>query len=388
MCTAGPLPRAILPPRRGPCRPPARGAPTRGGMTPSEHSQADTDAPVPALVDEVWRLRARGRRGASRGRPRRAGRRSAALARPGARRPSPAGARRGPQARGAGRRARRGRPPVGAQPDLPRGHGRALDGSAPAGLRSSPHGRRDDGAHPRAGQDHVRDLRLRRSTSPGDCVGVVTMRDLLLADDSGAPRDGDAARPVRARPGAAARRGGAPGGGAPLPGLPRVRRRGPARGHRARPHALPGAGARDQRAGRRDGRGREGGAPGDALAAQPALPPSVAAAQPVHGFPRSGGRRPLPGHDQPAGGAGGVPAGARGPVGQHRLPGARRDAARPHARRAASRRLAAAGHEGGAARAPERRARGRDRGNRHVRGRPRTGRAARARRSASWCSPR
>jgi magnesium transporter len=38
---------------------------------------------------------------------------------------------------------------------------------------------------------------------------------------------------------------------------------------------------------------------------------------------------------------------------------------------------AAAGPEGGAARAPERRARGRDRGNRHVRGGPRTGRAAR-----------
>jgi len=51
----------------------------------------------------------------------------------------------------------------------------------------------------------------------------------------------------------------------------------------------------------------------------------------------------LPGHDRPAGRAGRLPAGAGGPVGKHRLSGARRDPARPHARRAASGRRASPG---------------------------------------------
>ena len=67
------------------------------------------------------------------------------------------------------------------------------------------------------------------------------------------------------------------------------------------------------------------------------VPPSVAAVEPAHRVRRRRGGRHLPGHRGPARDTGAVPAGARRAVGQHRLPGARRDAARHHAGRAQGR---------------------------------------------------
>ncbi len=203
-------------------------------------------------------------------------------------------------------------------------------------------------------------------------LGVVTMRDLLFGAHRAHARAGDDARSVRAAGGDAAQGCDEAGARPPLSGLPGGRCGGAADRPGARPDDVRGAGDRDLAAGRQhDGRG-EGGAPRHAVAAQPEAAPSVAAAEPPHRLPRRRGGRPVPGHARPAGDPRAVPAGARGAVRQHRLPGAGRDAARHDARRAQARKRAAPRHQGGMARLPERHRRGPRRRHRHVhhRGRP------------------
>ncbi len=255
------------------------------------------------------------------------------------RRRRPRRARRGPASgrarRGSGRRGAA----VGPQPDLPR-RLRGPDHGAPArGLPARPHRGGHGRAHPRAGEDDPRHLRLRHRRG-GRPPGRRGHAGPPARRTRRPPRRRHAAGALLAAAGDAAPRGRAARRGPPFPGLPGVRRRGPPRRDRPRPDPLRGAGARDQRPGRHHGRRREGGAALDPLVAQPPLPSPVAAAQPAHRLRRRRRRRGLSGHDRQARRPGGVPAGAGRPVRQHRLPGPRGHAARSDSRRAAPRRSA------------------------------------------------
>ena len=174
----------------------------------------------------------------------------------------------------------------------------------------------------------------------GKLLGVIVFRELLFAEphqrlEQVMLRDPFSLNPHRAGPRRHEGRA-AP----PLPGVPGVRRRRPPRRHRARADAVRGAGVRDQRAAGQDGRCREGGAGFDAVAAEPALPPSLAAVQPAHRLRRRRGRRSLRGDDRPDRGPRGVPA--RCSPASRATPGARRSRSRSAASRSASSRPAEA----------------------------------------------
>ena len=112
---------------------------------------------------------------------------------------------------------------------------------------------------------------------------------------------------------------------------PDARRRDPRTGD------VRGAGDRDQRPARVDGRRRQGGEALHAVAPQPEVPASLAPVEPPDRLSGGGRRRSLPGDDRPRRDPRRLPARARGAVRQHGVSGARGRAARAHARRACSR---------------------------------------------------
>ena len=135
-----------------------------------------------------------------------------------------------------------------------------------------------------------------------------------------------------------------PGDGCARP----ARRTGEGRG------ALRARGLRDHRAGGLDGRRGEGREDLHVDPAELQVPQSVAAHQPRHCVRcgRRGGV--LPGNARQARHPRRLPAGARRPIGQHRLPGARGHHPRHHAGRHQARRGRAARFQGGAARGCQR----------------------------------
>ena len=123
-----------------------------------------------------------------------------------------------------------------------------------------PHGGGGRRAHPRAGEDHVRDLRLRDRRGRGPPRRRDDARPPAGRHRS-SPRRRHAPRPLLSSPADAAPRGGPPRGGPALPRLPRAPCWGPSGRGRARSDALRGARPGAHRPAGGHGRRREGGAP-------------------------------------------------------------------------------------------------------------------------------
>src|SRR4051812_21684754 len=210
---------------------------------------------------------------------------------------------------------------------------------------------------------------------------------LLVPGDDARPAlqrpRGDAAqrnvpRSVRAAGGDAAHGCDEAGARSPLSGVSGGRCRQASGGTAARTKHVRGAGDRDLAAGRQHGGPGKGGARRHSLVAQHETPSPMAAIQFAYRVPRCGGGGTFPGHARSAGDPRALSAGARGPVREHRVPGARGNAAGHDARRAEAPRGAAGRGQGDMGPLPEWR-RGRpDGGARHVppRGGPASGTGA------------